>query len=125
MIRKNLGKLKITMKILPPSVNHIWKHSGRNGRARTYLTPEGRAFKDLIAGLVPAEHVPFTGSLRVLIELSFPDRRKRDVDNYSKGVLDGLNHRAFRDDSQIVELVLRKKVTPRKEGVQVTIEEVS
>lgn len=42
------------------------------------------------------------GDIAMTMELYPPDRRRRDVDNYSKTVLDALTHaRLWRDDSQI------------------------
>ena len=60
------------------------------------------------------------GNLAVAMELYPPDRRRRDVDNYSKAVLDALTHaRLWRDDSQ----VKRQTVTVRepKAGGQVVL----
>lgn len=38
-----------------------------------------------------------------------------DLDNYAKSIIDGINGIAFRDDGQIVDLVVRKRysITPR------------
>lgn len=57
------------------------------------------------------------------VELTFvlPDRRRRDVDNLAGGVLDTLNAVAWRDDSQVVELVVRKVVVPRAASVTVRL----
>ncbi len=50
------------------------------------------------------------GPLRVEIEVYPPDRRRRDIDNVQKALLDALEHgRAFRDDSQIVELKIERR----------------
>lgn len=38
------------------------------------------------------------------------DTRRGDVDNYAKAVLDALNGKAWNDDSDVVELVVRKIV---------------
>ena len=51
-----------------------------------------------------------TGPLRVEIEVYPPDRRRRDIDNVQKALLDALEHGgAYRDDSQIVELTIEKR----------------
>lgn len=46
-----------------------------------------------------------------------------DVDNYSKAILDGMNGVAFKDDSQICELHVRKKYSEEDKAV-VTLEEL-
>ena len=89
----------------PPSVNHEWMKA----RGRIILTPKGRTYRAYVAGkilamrahgLLPKEVL--AGDLAVAMELYPPDRRRRDVDNYSKAVLDALTHaRLWRDDSQV------------------------
>jgi len=50
-----------------------------------------------------------TGRLRVEIEVYPPDRRRRDIDNVQKALLDALEHGgAYRDDSQLVKLEIEK-----------------
>lgn len=107
----------------PPSVNHEWMKA----RGRIILTPKGRTYRAYVAGKILAmrAHGVFpktalTGDLAVAMELYPPDRRRRDVDNYSKAVLDALTHaRLWRDDSQ----VKRQTVTVRepKAGGQVVL----
>jgi Holliday junction resolvase RusA-like endonuclease len=42
---------------------------------------------------------------RVVVEVYVPDRRKRDLDNLHKGILDSLTHAGvWGDDSQIDDL---------------------
>lgn len=57
------------------------------------------------------------------VELAFvlPDRRRRDLDNLAGGVLDALNKVAWRDDSQVVELVARKLYVPRAASVTIRL----
>jgi crossover junction endodeoxyribonuclease RusA len=50
------------------------------------------------------------GPLEVLIDLYPPDYRRRDADNALKSCLDSLEHGgAYLDDSQIVDLRVRKR----------------
>lgn len=93
----------------PPSVNRYWRSV--NGRA--ILSREGRAFRERALIAIRAQQnggVPLTGRLAVLIDAMPPDRRRRDLDNISKGLLDALTAAGiWQDDSQIDLLTLRRQ----------------
>lgn len=97
----------------PPSVNHYYRRVG----PRTLISRQGRAFRRKVCALVAAAGVgPLAGRLRVEIEVYPPDRRRRDIDNVQKALLDALEHGgAYRDDSQIVRLEIEKR-TPVRGG---------
>jgi len=96
-------KIKIAW---PPSVNHVWR---KTPAGRIYLTREARIFRaDVMSRVAVARchgvlpRTALAGNLAVAMELYPPDRRRRDVDNYSKAVLDALTHaHLWRDDSQV------------------------
>lgn len=106
----------------PPSTNRIW----RQWKGRTLLSREGRQYRAEVGQLVMAARVQGFGRapLRVAIEASMPDRRRRDLDNLLKAANDAMQAaRLFEDDSQIVELSIRNagvdKANPR---LEVTLE---
>ncbi len=90
----------------PPSVNHYWRHY----RGRTLISRGGRTFrKDVGAALAAAGVRPMDGRLAVAVEVYPPDRRRRDIDNVQKALLDALEHGgAFHNDSQVVWLLTEK-----------------
>ncbi|MCX5674882.1 MAG: RusA family crossover junction endodeoxyribonuclease [Planctomycetota bacterium] len=90
----------------PPSVNHYFRMVG----GRMLISREGRAFRTRVCSTLAAMGVrPLDGRLVVEIEIYPPDNRRRDVDNTLKSLLDALQHgHAYRDDSQIVDLHIRK-----------------
>jgi len=95
----------------PPSVNHIWRRVG----SRTVISREGRRYrKDVCAALAAVRAPAMRGRLFVRITACPPDRRRRDLDNTQKSLLDALAHAGvYRDDSQIDRLeVHRGPVTP-------------
>lgn len=49
-------------------------------------------------------------------------RRKMDVDNVAKSVLDGFTGVAYEDDDQVIELLIRKHKVKREEEERVEIE---
>jgi Holliday junction resolvase RusA-like endonuclease len=92
----------------PPSINHYWRRVG----PRTLISREGRRFRQRVMALLAARGVePLVGDLAVEVEVYPPDRRRRDLDNCLKSLLDALQHGgAYADDSQIVRLeVIRRE----------------
>ncbi len=64
-----------------------------------------------------------TGDVEVAMSFSLPDGRRKDLDNLSKAVLDGMNGVAFADDKQVTRLVLEKHVDRENPGVHVQVRE--
>lgn len=116
-----ITRLTVQLEEVPPSVNHVWKSHIAGRRAITYLTKEGKDFKKRLAAKVPKEWKPYHEEVDVLIELVFPDKRRRDIDNYGKAILDALNQKAYLDDSQIVKLTLTKKFKKNKPLIRVHV----
>lgn len=90
----------------PPSVNHYWRRVGE----RTLISRGGRAFRETVCSILAADGVrPLAGPLVVDIQVHPPDRRRRDVDNIAKSLLDAMQHGGdYTDDSQIVRLSIEK-----------------
>ena len=88
----------------PPSVNHYYRRVG----SRTLISKAGRAYRKLlVSSLRPHFPQPMTGRLQVTIHAHPPDRRRRDLDNLQKCLLDSLQHAGvYRDDSQIDSLTI-------------------
>ena len=91
----------------PPSINHYWRRVG----PRTLISREGRRFRERVLAILAALRVqPMNGPLAVEVDIYPPDRRRRDIDNVQKALLDALQHGgAYADDSQIVRLALAKR----------------
>jgi len=104
----------------PPSVNHYWRRVG----ARTLISREGRRFRERVASYLALRRLrPLSGPLAVRVTVHPPDRRRRDLDNAMKALLDALEHGgAYEDDSQIDHLDIRRgSVVPDgKVTVQIT-----
>lgn len=82
----------------PPSVNCYI----RRGNNRSYMTKKGKEFRAEVHASIDSERPLLGGRLAVSIELTPPDKRKRDIDNHIKAALDALQHGGvFVDDSQI------------------------
>jgi crossover junction endodeoxyribonuclease RusA len=71
------------------------------------LSKEGREYRKAVADAVLEQGRPKIGSDRcaVDIEVCMPDKRRRDLDNLPKAILDALTHAAvWDDDSQVDDL---------------------
>lgn len=88
----------------PPTVNTYWRHVG----SKVLISREGRAYRELVwASFIEQRASKITGDLAANIVLYPPDKRRRDLDNTMKAVLDGLQHAgAYDDDSQFKYLCL-------------------
>lgn len=100
----------------PPSVNHYWRRVGR----RTILSEEGRTFKERVAHVVASEHrdkaLPLKGDVSLNVILCPPDKRKRDLDNVLKALLDSLEYAGvYEDDAQVMHLEIRR-TSPGDDG---------
>ena len=94
----------------PPSVNGYWRAIRRGNLCTQIISKKGREYAEAVSTSVNAAGVttiPLEERLEVTILLCAPDRRRRDVDNYSKAVLDSLTKAGvWEDDSQIDRLTL-------------------
>jgi crossover junction endodeoxyribonuclease RusA len=83
----------------PPSMNSYW----RNVAGRTLISKDGRIYRDRIIAQGAAQGWgAHAGPVLVHITASPPDRRRRDLDNMLKPMLDALTHaHVWDDDSQI------------------------
>jgi len=106
----------------PPSVNHYWRRQG----SRYFVSSEGKAYRDSLYYLC-AEYRGLFGAerrLSVVINAFPPDKRRRDLDNILKSLLDSLQYaRVYEDDSQIDCLTIKRN-SSRDGKVIVTITEL-
>jgi crossover junction endodeoxyribonuclease RusA len=65
---------------------------------------------------------PVEKPMRVRIDLFLPDKRRRDIDNLSKAILDGCNNIVWKDDTQVCYLRIRKFLDKSAPRVNVEIE---
>ena len=93
----------------PPSVNHYWGVSGK----QRFIGKKGKEFRAKVMDAVNEAGIQaLEGRLAVHVALYPPDRRKRDIDNVLKSLLDACEHAGcYENDSQIDELhIIRRDV---------------
>ncbi len=88
--------IELTVANLPPTVNHYWLAAGK----RRYISKPGQAFRALVAAAVNGRKI--AGRLNCYVELTASNRRRWDLDNRIKALLDALQHAGlFEDDAQV------------------------
>lgn len=108
----------------PLSTQHAYKTTCVNKYARIYITDKGKATRDywrVQAKEQWGEFPPIQDELEVNIILYFGDKRKRDLDNHLKLVIDALTGVCFEDDSQIIGLHVYKEYDKENPRVEINI----
>lgn len=99
----------------PPSVNTVYRHAVRGKHSVMFMTQNGKDYIKTVKSLMINYGDPRFGQERVKVEIDVypPDRRKRDLGNLDKVLMDSLQHaRVFDDDGQIDDLhYVRKEVS--------------
>ena len=97
-----------------PSVNHCWARN-RDGGMR--LTDAGKEFRLSVQLVVNRAKVSkMAGRLSVEIIACPPDKRRRDIDNLVKAVLDALQHADLYDDDNQIDDLRICRAAPRIGG---------
>jgi len=101
----------------PPSNNVYW----RRYRNVTTISPDGKAFRKAVETYLAGKGIAFGESrLGVSIRLLATSKRRYDLDNFAKVILDSLVHASvFADDSQIDLLMLERGVVSKGAGMAI------
>jgi len=104
---------------LPPSSNHYYRRVGR----ATLISRAGREYRAGVrAALAAMRTRRMDGRLALVVIVFPPDRRRRDLDNLLKCLLDSLQHGGlYEDDSAIDRIDIRRGPVTRGGGVHIRI----
>lgn len=105
----------------PISANAYWRTAVVKGRAVTYVSEEGKAYREVVAQLCAVAGVRrFEGgtSLRLAV---FRPRASGDASNCVKVLEDALRQLAYVDDEQNIEVWVRRFDDPENPRAQVTV----
>ena len=99
----------------PPSVNTYY----RRGAHTTYMSKGGREYKAKVAEYIAESNTPKLGASRLSLEIVLwpKDKRKYDIDNRIKALLDSLQDAGvFDDDEQIDQINVYRGIGEHKGG---------
>ena len=109
----------------PPTVNTYWRNISNKGRPRVLISKKGREYRQGVHYILNTCDIPDFGDdkLKVSISVNPPDKRRRDLDNLPKAVLDALQKAGvYTDDSNIDDLRIVRQEVIKGGGIQVHIE---
>jgi crossover junction endodeoxyribonuclease RusA len=87
----------------PPTVNNLYKNAGRKGRVKS--DAYNSWLQEALLLLRAQRPVPHVGSFRATIVLTRPDRRRRDIDNTVKAILDALKKGGVIEDDSLAQSI--------------------
>lgn len=112
------------------SGNPVPKQSFRYGRTSSHADARVVDWQNIVrvrareaANLQGFEKIDPPAGVSVQITFTLADKRKRDIDNLCKAVLDALKGYLFEDDDQVVFLTAEKQAG-NKPGIRVKLDEV-
>lgn len=103
----------------PPSLNRYYRHVGN----KTLISEDGRAYREWVCSHLKRT-MPLQEKIRLVVEFQQTDKRRRDLDNYLKCLLDSMTHAGvYEDDSQIDDLRIYRPTTDELQNLIITLEE--
>jgi len=106
----------ITLPIMACSVNKYY----RSWKGRVLISQDGREFKKLVQVHLD-NYEKIMGKIELKLILYFKDKRKRDVDNYAKVLIDCLKNKLFEDDDMIYKLYMEKHIGCGENKIEIIV----
>lgn len=107
--------LRLELKGLPPTVNHLYRTSRKTGRR--YKTSIGKLYQDYVTLMLSTlwgSRPAYTGAIELRIKLISSDRRKWDIDNRVKALQDCLElGGVVKNDTQVEILHVEREYGER------------
>lgn len=112
----------MTLNILPVSANAYYRVAPRGN---IYITEKGKKQKEFIHNFLFERNCQkIEGPVKLTIQCFFKDKRKHDIDNVLKPLIDCLKDVCFGDDDLIEELHIAKFKGSEENFVMICIEPI-
>lgn len=110
----------ITLTGQPKSTQTCYKYACRGNFPTMYMTKECKDLKESYQWQAKAQYKEkiTDKDIEIVVRLYFGTKRKADIDNFNKLILDSLTGIVWEDDSQIIKMTISKhydKENPRAE----------
>lgn len=104
----------------PPTVNSYYSHTKRG----VFISKKGRQYRDEVLSEIQQQtpNMQLDESIHLTVILYPPDRRRRDLDNYMKALLDACTEAGlWEDDSLIDQLYILRGSVVRQGAVKLIL----
>lgn len=109
------------------STQHCYKVVCRGKFPSVYMSADCKSIKEdyIIQAKQQWKEAPLDTRIRLKMALWFKDKRKRDIDNYNKLVLDALSGIVYVDDELIYEIEITKGICKDNPRVEIEVEVIN
>lgn len=112
---------RMTLFIKPISANAMYRVCNRT----IHISSDGREFKKTMLDLLTrTPHGFIRGPVKLRLDFEFTTKRKRDLDNYAKPLIDSLKNILFEDDSEIYALHMTKRIGAAADCIRIECDPV-
>jgi crossover junction endodeoxyribonuclease RusA len=120
---KRSGYAKVTLLGEPKSTQHCYGLNCRGAFPTRYMTAKGKALKTDYQWQIKSQYreKALKGKIGMEVRLYFGTKRKSDIDNFNKILLDSLSGLVYEDDSQIEWMRTEKHYDPKKPRIELEI----
>jgi len=107
----------------PKSMGTIYRYHCKFGFPTGYMSKEGKIIKEGYQREVKSQYKGelLTGDVKLEIKYYLSTKRKTDLDNLNKLVLDSMSGFVYQDDKQIIELHLYKDYDKKLPRIEIKI----
>lgn len=90
---------------MPPTINNYYGHTSVNRHCVPYLKPAAKKYREKVKKIVRENNWDFQANvpIKVFIVFNFCNRRRNDLDNRLKGLLDACTHSNIWDDDSLID----------------------
>jgi len=115
--------MKITLQGSPVSTGTLYRYACRGNFPTMYMTAKGRNVKEAYQWEMKSKWKDdiIKEDVEVDIKLYFKDKRKHDIDNYNKILLDAGTGIIWVDDSQITKMTIEKFIDKKNPRIELII----
>jgi crossover junction endodeoxyribonuclease RusA len=115
--------MKIILQGNPLSNQHIYQYVCTGKFPRMYMTDKGKKLKENYQWQIKSQWKGkvLKEDIEIKVDLYFKDKRRRDIDNYGKILLDSLEGIIVEDDKQIKKMTITKNIDKENPRIEIEI----